>query len=327
LADELKARGHRILIVSRAEPGHLIELVRERGYDCADLPPGIDALEDARLTAAVITGRGRPPDWLIVDHYGIDSRWETAVRSTAGQLLAIDDLADRKHDIDVLVDAAHDESAAALYRYLVSEKTRLLFGPRFALLRREFFTQPQVPRADAPVRRMLVTFGGNDPLNMTGLALHALEAPEFDSIAIDVTVGLSNVRLQEIQQQAKRLANVTIHVQHPRPSILMEQADLCLGAGGTTTWERCYLGLPSLIVVLADNQRAFAETVDRLGVVRSLGSGEKLTAEDLQKAIRSAIQDQGWRVNSSRAGQMLVDGRGIERVIRILEDGERRLGA
>jgi UDP-2,4-diacetamido-2,4,6-trideoxy-beta-L-altropyranose hydrolase len=242
-------------------------------------------------------------------------------------LFVIDDLADRPHESDVLLDASPGENASERYRGLVPNHTLLLLGPRYVPLRREFFGRPQSPRSPRSVHRILMTFGGNDPLNMTALALQALDHPAFAAIALDVTVGTSNPRLAEVQQQAAAIAHATLHVQHPQPSVLMDQADLCLGAGGTTSWERCYIGLPSLIVVLADNQREFAERLDRLGVVRSLGDGSKLTIRDLRTAVQSAIQDQGWRLASSRAGQALVDGGGIERMVRVIEgmDGQRGL--
>jgi UDP-2,4-diacetamido-2,4,6-trideoxy-beta-L-altropyranose hydrolase len=327
LADELRARGHTVLFVCSSAPGHLIELVRSRGYRCEALPPGIDISEDARLTTAAATRLGRPVDWLIVDHYGLDARWEQIARRVARRLFVIDDLADRPHEGDVLLDSAHDESVADLYRRLVPPTTKLLLGPRYILLRREFFSRPHAPRLPAAVRRILVTFGGNDPLNMTGLALRALAQPVFAPLVIDVTLGLSNPRLEEVRKQAQAIANVTVYVQHPEPSKLMAQADLCLGAGGTTTWERCYLGLPTLIVVLAENQQDFAEACDRLGVVRYIGRGEMLSADDLRNAVVSAMDDSSWRVASSAAGQALVDGKGISRVVNAIEGEEEQVGS
>jgi UDP-2,4-diacetamido-2,4,6-trideoxy-beta-L-altropyranose hydrolase len=320
VADELKARGHGITFVCRSEPGHLIELIRDRGFHCAVLPAGIAAAEDAHRTLAVIDAKGAPVDWIVVDHYGLDADWEKVVRRASRRLFVVDDLADRPHDGDVLLDASHGEDAVKRYDGLVPARTRLLLGPRFIPLRREFFGRPQQPRSPRPVRRILMTFGGNDPLDMTGRALRALDAPEFVPIAIDVTVGTSNPRLEEVRRLAGDMPQVTLHVQHPRPSVLMDAADLCLGAGGTTSWERCYLGLPSLIVVLADNQREIAERLDRMGVVRSLGDGNRLSVEDLRTAVRSAIGDQAWQLASSRAGQALVDGGGIARMVRVIEE-------
>ncbi len=326
VADELKARGHGIAFVCRSEPGHLVDLVRGRGFECLVLPAGVASDEDARLTATCVARAKGVVDWVVVDHYGLDAAWENAVRGCARRLFVVDDLADRLHESDILLDASHGEDASGRYRDLVPDFTKLLLGPSYILLRREFFGRPQTPRSLRPVRRILMTFGGNDPLNMTGLALRALDHPAFSSIALDVTVGTSNPRLAEVQQQAAALAQATLHVQHPKPSILMQQADLCLGAGGTTSWERCYLGLPSLIVVLADNQREIAERLDRMGVVRSLGDGSKLGIRDLQTAVQSAIQDQAWQLASSRAGQALVDGGGIERMVRVIESMDGQLG-
>lgn len=320
LADELKARGHGVTFVCRSEPGHLIGLIRDRGFECTVLPVGIEPKEDARRTAAAIEAKGAPVDWVVVDHYGLDATWERIVGSKSRRLFVVDDLADRPHDSDVLLDASHGEDATNRYEALLPARTRMLLGPRFIPLRREFFGRPQIPRSARPVQRILMTFGGNDPLDITGLALRALDHPEFGAIALDVTVGTSNPRLEEVCRLAEGMKQATLHVQHPRPSILMDAADLCLGAGGTTSWERCYIGLPSLIVVLADNQREIAERLDRMGVVRSLGDGTRLTVEDLRTAVRSAIGDRDWQLASSRAGQALVDGGGIARMVRVIEE-------
>jgi UDP-2,4-diacetamido-2,4,6-trideoxy-beta-L-altropyranose hydrolase len=320
VADELKARGHGITFVCRSEPGHLVDLIRDRGFDCVVLPAGIGPEEDARRTVAVIEVKGAPVDWIVVDHYSLDAGWEKIVGRATRRLFVVDDLADRPHDSDVLLDASHGEDATTRYDGLVPARTKLLLGPRYIPLRREFFGRPQVPRGPRPVRRILMTFGGNDPLDMTGRALRALDHPDFSAIALDVTVGTSNPRLEEVRRQAQAMPQATLHVQHPQPSILMDAADLCLGAGGTTSWERCYLGLPSLIVVLADNQREIAERLDRMGVVRSLGDGNRLTVEDLRAAVQSAMGDQAWQLASSRAGQALVDGGGIARMVRVIEE-------
>lgn len=320
LGDELKVRGHGVTFVCRSEPGHLIALVRDRGFECTVLPAGIDPGEDAGGTLAAIEARGAPVDWVVVDHYGLDATWESVVGRKARRLFVIDDLADRPHDSDVLLDASHGEDATSRYDGLLPARTRLFLGPRYIPLRREFFGRQQIPRSPRPVQRILMTFGGNDPLDMTGLALRALDHPDFAAVAIDVTVGTSNPRLEEVRRLAGDMPRVTLHVQHPRPSVLMDAADLCLGAGGTTSWERCYLGLPSLIVVLADNQREIAERLDRMGIVRSLGDGTKLTVEDLRTAVQSAIGDRDWQLASSRAGQALVDGGGLARMVRVIEE-------
>ncbi len=317
LADELARRGHRVIFITVEAAGHLMEMVRARGYECVALAAAADAREDGSLTMGVISRLGAAVDWLIVDHYGLDSEWETLVRPSVRRLLVLDDLADRQHEADALLDPVHSDESA--YRGLVPARTRLLLGPQYVLLRREFFSRRQTPRVIGPVHRILITFGGNDPLNLTGLVLRALAAPDFAALRLDVTLGTSNMRLEEVRRQANSLPNVTVYVQHPKLSELMEVADLCVGAGGTTTWERCYLGLPTLIAILADNQRDFAAYCNRIGVARLIGEGENLRVEDIRSAVLSAMEDEAWRAACSVTGQALVDGQGIARVIDVLE--------
>ena len=278
--------------------------------------------DDAAATLAGIARLGAPVDWVIVDHYELDDRWERPIRQSAANVFVIDDLANRPHDTDVLLDSAHPDGAA--YEDLVPPRTILLMGPRYILLRKEFFSIPQTARPIGSVGHLLLTFGGNDPLDATGLALNALEHSDFRNLTIDVTIGLANQRAASVLEKARNMANVTPHVQHPRPSELMQKADLCLGAGGTTTWERCYLGLPSLVMILADNQREFTEMLARQGVVRCVGDAQRLEVDDVRKALRDAIDDRNWRQATSRAGQALVDGKGVARVRDLISLGPHK---
>lgn len=314
LADELRRQGHASRFACREVPGHLIGLIRDRGYACDALAPGLDAAEDARATLAPL-GDARL-DWLIVDHYGLGAAFERTLRTCAAHVAVIDDLADRAHACDILMDSSRFPADTHAYDALVPSECERLLGPDYVPLRREFFELVPPERDHTAVRTILVTLGGNDPIGLTGRVLDA--AATLPQYAFDVTVGSSNPRLSALQDAAASVPNVTLHLQHPRPSDLMLRADLCLGAGGQTSWERCYLGLPSLLVILADNQRTLATRLDALGATRLLGDGEHLTAAQLADALRDAAADRGWRERSGRIAQSLVDGRGLERFVEAL---------
>lgn len=317
LTDELRRLGGEVVFVCAKTPGNLTDMLIEKGYPLRLIPDGLAPEADANATHAALAEDG-VFDWLLVDHYGLDVRWERILRSSIRCAAALDDLADRSHDVDLLLDSSHDTAEAGLYEKLVPPGARLALGPEYVLLRREFFGRMPPERIVGPVRRILVTLGGNDPLNATGLALDALDDPFFSGIQIDLTLGLSNPRLEHLITRASAMPNVTAHVQSSRMADLMAGADLCLGAGGMTSWERCYMGLPSLVLVLADNQRDFAARLERMGCARNLGDADRLDVDRLRAEMHAAISDPAWRQSASLKSSEQVDGRGVSRTIDLM---------
>lgn len=314
LTDELRRRGGEAVFVCHDAPGHLAEWIRHLGYPVR-LIEALDCPEaDATATREAVAADG-PFDWLWVDHYHLDARWERAARGLARRTAAIDDMADRPHDVDLFVDYTHPAAEAACYDSLLPAETRRLIGHDYVFLRQEFTEVPAPVRDYAAVKRLLVMQGGSDPPGMTDRVLDALDAPEFAGLWIDVAVGLSNRRLAALRRRLADWPNGQLHVQHPRPSDLMRQADLCIGAGGMTSWERCYLGLPTLAIVIVDNQMHITNMLAAYGALRNLGRGENLSIVALRKHLRCAIADEAWRRRSGTLGQRLIDGQGVRRVI------------
>lgn len=318
LADEARALGVRVIFVCRDVPGNLKNLLIDRQYEVHFIPAGEGWEIDAEATVSIIQSLKLRLTWILVDHYLLDSKWEQAVRPFTARLGAIDDLADRAHDVDLLVDCSHDPLGAPIYDGLLPASCQKAIGPAYTLLRREFFELPQVVRVRAPAKRILVTLGGNDPFDTTSMVLDALEGVDLGNISIDVTIGISNPRLEALKRRVEASDNVTAYVQHSRMSELMLAADLCIGAGGMTALERCYLGLPSLILMLADNQLELAAQLDRDGCARNLGFVSDIDARKLRSAIVSAATDAKWLAQSSRRGQEKVDGKGVMRVLKLM---------
>jgi UDP-2,4-diacetamido-2,4,6-trideoxy-beta-L-altropyranose hydrolase len=320
LADELRLRGAQVLFICRQSQGHLGELLRGRDHDIRFISDVSTWEHDAQATKTALMEFPTTMDWLIVDHYSLDARWEEAMSPFVKRLAAIDDLANRPHAVDLLIDSSHRADEAGVYDSLVPNDTRRAIGSRYVLLRREFFATKPPKRNHDTVRRILVTFGGSDPLNATGLALDALDDPTFGAIEIDLTLGLANPLLKDLEARAARMRNVTVHMQSSRMAELMAKADLCLGAGGATSWERCYMGLPSVVLILAQHQYGIAEKLHRMGCVLNLGFADKLNVVTLRAGILQATKDSEWRASASRAALDQVDGRGIERVLEHFED-------
>ncbi|TAM59480.1 UDP-2,4-diacetamido-2,4,6-trideoxy-beta-L-altropyranose hydrolase [bacterium] len=322
VAQALRRRGIEATFIARRLPGDITALIEERGWLVRRLPgigPAASAsgqlarlraalTEDAVLTLAAI---GEEQGWLIVDHYALDARWEAALRPRVRGIVAIDDLADRPHVCEGLLDQGLHADAAARYRGLVAPHTRLWLGPAYALLREEFMlaARAAVPR-DGAIRRLLITLGGSDPRNLTAAALAAVAALAAPDLAIDVVVPPSNPHRESVARRAAEMPNVTLHGYVEHMADLMGAADLAIGAGGTTAWERCALGLPSIMLVLAENQAEVARNVAAAGAAWNLGEPDESVRERLYGALVQALREPGQVCRMSRAALALMRGAG-----------------
>jgi UDP-2,4-diacetamido-2,4,6-trideoxy-beta-L-altropyranose hydrolase len=280
---------------------------------------GADWAQDAEQTKLGL--HGIAPDWLIVDHYGIDARWERALRPYVGKIMVIDDLADREHDCDLLLDQ-NLQSRPNRYQGLVPETCRLLLGPRYALLRPQFSEARKRLRArDGRVRRILVAFGGVDAQGATLLSLEAIARLNRPDIAVDAVITSAYPKRQAIESRCQQLPNVRIHCDVEDMAGLMANADLAIGAGGAMTWERCCVGLPSLVIAIADNQRSIAEACAAQGSLVYLGAYGELKSEYLASELYALLHQPAKLISISMAARKLVDEHGCQRVVSGLIEG------
>jgi UDP-2,4-diacetamido-2,4,6-trideoxy-beta-L-altropyranose hydrolase len=328
LARALRSAGAEITFISRRHAGNLIDLVQGEGISILSLPEpetnlagptepphaswvGASWQEDARATRAILSELPGVPDWLIVDHYGLDARWEAEVRADAKHILAIDDLADRDHDCDMLLDQNLVEGMTERYRRRVGDECPTMLGPRYALLQPEYerLHKQVAPRGGA-VQRVLIYFGSTDPCNLAELALHAFSTLNPPGIEVDLVAGENASRLRAL---ARPHAQVRVHGQLASLAPLIAAADLALGAAGSTSWERMCLGLPALVITLADNQREVARALHQRGLVRWIGHVDEVGEPALRAALAAQIA-LGADTASSREGLAIVDGQGVRRV-------------
>ncbi len=285
LADALREQGAACHFLCRPHPGHLIALIAARGHQVTALPPlpegaaipastgyaawlGTDPARDAADCMAVL-GDEPPADWLVVDHYALDRDWERRLRPAARRVLVLDDLANRAHDCELLLDPGIGRGPVD-YAGLIPAHARLLAGPEHALLRPEFAAhraESLARRADPRLRRLLVTLGGVDKDNVTCQVLEALDRTALPAkCAITVVMGPHAPWLAEVQARAARMATPTrVLTGVGDMARLMSDSDLAIGAAGSTAWERCCLGLPSIQLVLAENQTGIAAAVAATG--------------------------------------------------------------
>ncbi len=340
LAAALRERGARVSFICRELPGHLCSLIANKGYPVYRLsPPGPEAVQDrsggilapvdwleglswqldADQTEEVLAGIEERPSWLIVDHYGLHSSWERRMRPYVERIMVIDDVADRPHDCDALLNQNFGVDSHARYSGLVPEHCQLFLGPRFALLRPEFHDARARLRArDGTIRRILIFFGGTDCSNETGKALEAVRLLGRTDVAIDVVIGQNNLHLEELQRSYGFLPNIFFHHQVENMAELMAEADLAIGAGGTTSWERCCVGLPSVVIAIAANQEPAMAAMATEGRVLYLGRKEDVNSVGIQKVIAALLEARGWVRSLSAASIELVDGCGCLCVSRAL---------
>ncbi len=349
LADALAARGAECVFICRAHTGNLLDLIRSRGHTAHTLPVtdyvgansfatdsttqapalahshwlGATQAEDA-ASCAPILGELQP-DWLIVDHYALDARWELALKLHYRQLMVIDDLADRPHQCDLLLDQTFGRNGED-YRALVPASCRLLCGSQYALLRPEFAALRPYSlqrRAQPQLRQLLITMGGVDKDNATGQVLQTLRtSPLPADCQITVVMGATAPWLAEVEQLAQDMPWPTqVRVGVSNMAQLMADSDLAIGAAGATSWERCCLGLPTAMMVLADNQRYAASLLEKAGAVRMLLLGTTLN-KDINDFIHEAS---GARENLKKlvnSASNITDGKGCVRATDWLIHGE-----
>ena len=314
LADELRGRGARARFLSGPlSPGHR-GLVESRGHELVCLTADAVATERADALACASALAGTAWDWVVVDCYALGAPWETAMRAHAARVLAIDDLANRDHDCDALLDQNYLPDAEARYRARVPAGSDLLVGPRFALLRPEYRQyRGSLGARRREVRRLLVFFGGTDPHGMTELALEALSSPRLRELAVDVVYAGDASRRGRIEAQAALRPGTTVHGQRPHLADLMAGADLSLGGGGATSWERLCLGLRALVIIQADNQREVAAWLDACGLARLLGDAASVSAGHIHDALLEEMAH-GTAHPAIEAAMQLCDGLGAPRV-------------
>ena len=342
LADALQAACAQCRFVCREHPGNLIAQIRQRGFAVSVLPAatepfitnelvveaqsnyaawlGVDWATDAVQTKICVGAT--TVDWLIVDHYALDARWEQTLRPLCRKLMVIDDLADRPHDCDILLDQnlgrdAHD------YNQLVPDGCNVLAGPHYALLRPEFVALRDDSlrhRATPQFRHLLITIGGVDQSDATGKVLEALQdCPLPADLRITVVMGPHAPWLERVQSLAKLMPRPTeVKVNVNNMAQLMADSDLAIGAAGSTTWERCCLGLPTLMLVLAENQRSAAAALEQSGSVKLLDSLDAIP--NVLRSMLSLLVTTDVLSQLSQKSCLVTDGQGASRVSNVLSE-------
>jgi UDP-2,4-diacetamido-2,4,6-trideoxy-beta-L-altropyranose hydrolase len=316
LADQLRRCGDQVAFVCCRLPDSLIELVQARRYPVVSFHCGGGEVaaqrQDAQHTLAIVHSLfPMGVDWLVVDHYALAEEWERVLRPVVKAILVIDDLADRRHDCDILLDQNFYLNKTERYAGLLPKTCIKLLGPSHLLLRPEFEVARRSLRVRSGViRRLLLFFGGTDADNYTSVALEAVRHWDQPNIAVDVVVGAASPWRGAVEKVCRNTPNTFFHCQTSNMADLIARADLGIGSGGSSMWERCFLGLPTLTVIIAENQRNTTEDFASQGGIILMGDAIDVRVADYVTALDSLKDDSQRLKKISERAQDLMESSG-----------------
>lgn len=273
---------------------------------------GTSLEEDAEQFSDAL-GR-KVPDWVIVDHYGIDARWHNQIRTNMARRIAvIDDLANRLLDCDLIIDQNWHTDHDFKYRKVNVRGAQVLGGPRYAMLDRIYAQAPKWELRHK-VETIGVFMGGSDAVDAMSQALDLLDQVGFEG-RVKAVLGNSNPATAQLRKRAEADPRIELLASLPNLATFFSQCDIQIGAGGSATWERCCIGAPTLALVCAENQRAILNMMSAAGYQW----GAELYDQSRQRELLNiALSDAQAREEMSKRCQQLVDGHGGERVARLL---------
>lgn len=328
LAEQLKRLGAEIFFICSNLAGNIVDLIVKKGYavesfSCLEEMQQDKWKIDLEHTQKILAGLKKKVNWLIVDHYGLDAQWESELRGYTKRIMVIDDLANRQHDCDLLLDQNVYLDMELRYEGLVPSCCKQLLGPRYVVLRSEFYeARKKLRERDGKVRRILIFFGGSDPSNETEKVLGVLRQLNKSDIAIDVVVGMANPNKERVKKLCDDMDKATFYCQVDNMAQLIANADLAIGAGGTATWERCFLGVPSITIVVADNQRQTTQVVAGLGATLYVGESSTVTAQQLSQCIMQMLENSTLLGIMSQKAMKLMDDERNDTIGQLLGDME-----
>ena len=313
LAGALQAQGADCAFVARPDAARILDAFGGRAV--TQLPAVAGDMQALALQAEALAN-----DWgpqvVVVDHYGLVAYHETRLRAGTRRIVVLDDLAERRHDCDLLMDAAPARTPEA-YRAFLPADALILTGPRYALLRPEFAAARQAAlgrrETALPPRRLLISLGLTDLRGITGRVVN-LVRPALGELQVDVVLGAGAASLTWLRRLAADDPRLRVHVETLAMAGLMAEADIAIGAGGSSTWERACLGLPAIDLILADNQRAAALTLDHLAATLAVEVQGEGFAERMTTSFARLCAEAGLRTALSTASAALCDGEGARRM-------------
>ena len=306
-----KEENAKVVFIMRKLSGNFIDVVQKQGFDVLVLSPAgqdyklngyglwltvpmeVDAQQTIEVLQHYLQEHGCDVvDRLIVDSYALNEQWELMLRPYCREIMVIDDLANRRHECDILLDQNFYLNKDVRYAGLVPEHCKMILGPEYALLREEFYeAKKHLRKRDGNIKNILVFYGGSDLTNETEKAIKALVQlhDEGYSFTADVITGVSNSCREKIEKICSKYHFLHYYCQVSNMAEFMNKADLMLGAGGSTTWERLYMELPALVTAVAENQIQGCEDCSQAGIIEYLGINEDVRVDTILEALHKKL--------------------------------------
>ena len=329
LAQTLKKMNFEICFISKKERGNISKLFVDKGFTVYYIQNSYSKSKkndiiknDVNQTVKIITKHKAKSSWIIVDHYDLDFKWEKSLRKFVDKIIVIDDLA-RKHDCNLLLDQNYNKNLKTRYNKLVPRKCVKLLGPKYALLRNEFSVLRKIVKPRKNFKKILISFGGSDPTNETGKVLSAIKILKTKKQflkEVDVVISNSNKNKNKIKQLCNSIPNAKFYQNIYNIGRVMCKADLAVGAGGSSTWERFCLGLPAIVSIVADNQKETTEALAKKECLINVGLAKNLAVKKYVEIFENLDMKKLRRI--SKNSLRVVDGNGSVRVakkIRLLQ--------
>ncbi|MBP62388.1 MAG: UDP-2,4-diacetamido-2,4,6-trideoxy-beta-L-altropyranose hydrolase [Planctomycetaceae bacterium] len=325
LAQAWQATGGGVHFISAELLDGLAARLSAESFRVTRVSATVGSRQDALATREIVANEG---GCLFLDGYQFDNDFRRTVKRDAWLLGMIDDYSHQDtYTVDVLLNQ-NLAIAGTLYPQR-SSHTQLLLGSSYALLRKEFIERRQPPQ-EAPqvARKVLITLGGSDPDNVTQRVIRALLQIDDSRMQARIVVGAGNPHYQSLCEEASR-ASFELRLERSTPHMpqLMAWADVAVSAGGSTCWELACMGVPHLVLVLAENQLGIARALDREHGDVSLGWFHQCSEQQIARQLNVLIHDQAKRQRLAQQGQQLIDGQGAYRVARALREEYRKRNA
>ncbi len=310
--------GKSVIFVTHERDNPLRERLTEERFVVIPVARTHPDPRDWQETSRVL--RKHPGSWTVLDGYHFDSNFQQRIREMGHPLLVIDDMAHLpRYEANVVL---NQNIHADKLHYPCGAETRILRGPRYALLRSEFLAHRKDQSIHgANAHRILVTLGGSDPDNQTPKVVQAFGHLDQEGLEATVVIGAANTHLEEIRVAARqvpfpvRLVRNTVSMPQ-----LMQWADLAITSGGSTCWELAFMGVPTLVGRIAEVEDLLIAGLSRFDLFRDLGWYSTLSPSEIAEWLKKCLRDTAWRLNATERERGIVDGLGRERVLEVMHE-------
>jgi len=318
LAEGLKKKDWQCNFVMKDYDARLADKIKEKGFELRLIPKESSLKEDLKLT------RKYASQWkvsiILTDSYDLDREYLKGLKEGPFFFLSIDDSTQTHFYSHILLNQ-NIHATAREYQGKIELYTKLLLGPKYALLREDFASNRKAKGISEKVQKVLVTMGGGDPYNQSLKVLRALDSME-GAFSITVLLGSSFLFQEEIEIFTRRTSKKIKIVQNTNQvARLMKESDLAISAAGCTVWELCCLGVPTILLILSENQEPIAQSLHKKGIMKNLGWFNQVYEPHIQREVSKLSSGQKLRQEMSDKGQLLVDGLGVKRVVKEIEEG------